>query len=236
MSNVQVHSDRDAVELSEVPVEAEALGAWVDPRKWQWMNGLFVPLMPFFAAFLAWMTGSELAWFIGPVLVFGLIPLLDWVRGLDTVNPPESEYARLDADRYYRWVLYAYIPLQYLGLVTACVIWTTSDLGWVGSLGLSLTVAMVAGIAINTAHELGHKHPAIERWLAKVALAQSLYGHFVIEHNRGHHARVSTPEDPASSRLGEAFWEFLPRTVIGSLRSAFQLERERERRDRKSVV
>ncbi len=72
---------------------------------------------------------------------------------------------------------------------------------------------MVSGIAINTAHELGHKRASLERWLSRVALAQSGYGHFFIEHNRGHHVRVATPEDPASSRLGESFYAFLPRTV-----------------------
>ena len=71
--------------------------------------------------------------------------------------------------------------------------------------GLALTVAMVSGIAINTAHELGHKRDGLERWLSKIALAQSGYGHFFVEHNRGHHVRVATPEDPASSRMGESF-------------------------------
>ena len=86
---------------------------------------------------------------------------------------------------------------------------------------------MVSGIAINTAHELGHKRASLERWLSRVALAQSGYGHFFIEHNRGHHVRVATPEDPASARLGEGFYAFLPRTVIGSVRSAWELERVR---------
>jgi alkane 1-monooxygenase len=95
------------------------------------------------------------------------------------------------------------------------------------SIGLALTVAMVSGIAINTAHELGHKRASIERWLSRVALAQSGYGHFYIEHNRGHHVRVATPEDPASARLGESFYAFLPRTVLGSVRSAWELERTR---------
>jgi alkane 1-monooxygenase len=58
-------------------------------------------------------------------------------------------------------------------------------------------------------------------------LAQSFYGHFYIEHNRGHHVRVATPEDPASSRVGESFYQFWPRTVIGSLRSAWRIERRR---------
>src|SRR6185437_7335117 len=84
--------------------------------------------------------------------------------------------------------------------------------------------------AINTAHELGHKRGAFERWLSKVALAQSGYGHFFVEHNRGHHVNVATPGDPASARLGESFYAFWPRTVVGSVRSALALERRRLRR------
>ena len=85
-------------------------------------------------------------------------------------------------------------------------------------------MGVVGGIAINTAHELGHKRASSERWLSRVALAQTGYGHFFIEHNRGHHVRVATPEDPASSRLGESFWAFLPRTVYGSVTSAWGIE------------
>jgi alkane 1-monooxygenase len=105
--------------------------------------------------------------------------------------------------------------------------WSHGGLSVLESLGLALTVGMVAGVAINTAHELGHKRASSERWLSRVALAQTGYGHFFIEHNRGHHVRVATPEDPASARMGESFYAFWPRTVAGSLRSAWELERER---------
>src|SRR5215211_7254766 len=77
---------------------------------------------------------------------------------------------------------------------------------------------------------MGHKKDELERWLSKVTLAQTAYGHFFIEHNRGHHVRVATPEDPASSRFGESFWRFWPRSVIGSLRSAWGLEKTRMQR------
>ena len=109
----------------------------------------------------------------------------------------------------------------------ACWLWSAGNLSTLDSIGLALTVAMVSGIEINTAHELGHKRASMERWLSKVALAQSGYGHFFIEHNRGHHVRVATPEDPASSRMGESFYAFIPRTVLGSLRSSWGLERKR---------
>jgi alkane 1-monooxygenase len=97
----------------------------------------------------------------------------------------------------------------------------------VDKIGLAVSIGVIGGIGINTAHELGHKREENERWLSKIALAQSFYGHFYIEHNRGHHVRVATPEDPASARVGESFYQFWPRTVVGSMRSAWNLEKRR---------
>jgi alkane 1-monooxygenase len=210
----------------DVPGTEESV-SWRDPKRYLWLLGLVVPTLPFLAWGLVQLTGLGVFWFYGPVLVFGIFPLLDLAVGLDARNPPESVIKALEQDRYYRWCTYAYIPVQYAGLIFACWEWSYGDLSVVESIGLALTVAMVSGIAINTAHELGHKRASLERWLSKVALAQSGYGHFFIEHNRGHHVRVATPEDPASSRLGESFYRFWPRTVSGSLRSAWELERVR---------
>jgi alkane 1-monooxygenase len=155
---------------------------------------------------------------------------------MDARNPPDDVIKWLEQDRYYRWCTYAYLPVQYAGLVLACWLWSSGKLSTIEDIGLALTVGMVSGIAINTAHELGHKRASLERWLSRVALAQSGYGHFFIEHNRGHHVRVATPEDPASARFGESFYAFLPRTVIGSLRSAWELELVRLRRSGSSPL
>ena len=204
--------------------------AWTDGKRYAWLLGLLVPVLPFAGWGLAAATGLEVFWFIGPLVVFGLFPLLDIVVGTDAENPPDSVVAWLEQDRYYRWCTYAFLPLQFGSLIGACWLWSSGDLSFTESLGLALTVGVVAGVAINTAHELGHKRADLEKWLGKVALAQSFYGHFFVEHNKGHHVRVATPEDPASARLGESFWAFLPRTVAGSLRSAWELEREHTER------
>jgi alkane 1-monooxygenase len=204
--------------------------AWTDSKRYAWLLGLIVPILPLTAWGLVEATGLGIFWFIGPFVVFGVFPVLDMVVGLDDENPPDSVIAWLEEDRYYRWCTYLYIPLQYVSLIVACWLWSSGDLSTLASIGLALTTAMVSGVAINTAHELGHKRASVERWLSKVALAQTGYGHFFIEHNRGHHVRVATPEDPASSRLGEGFWEFLPRTVWGSLTSSWELEAKRLRR------
>jgi len=207
--------------------ETQAAARWRDPKRYAWLLGLIVPTLPFLAYGLVELTGLGVFWFYGPFLVFVIFPALDLLIGMDSTNPPDSVIKWLEQDRYYRWCTYLFLPIQYAGLVFACWLWSSGELSTVDSIGLALTVGMVSGIAINTAHELGHKRDSLERWLSRVALAQSGYGHFFIEHNRGHHVRVATPEDPASARLGESFYAFWPRTVAGSLRSAWGLERVR---------
>ena len=208
--------------------------AWTDRKRYLWLCGLLVPLFPFLGGALAHLTGWGVFWFIGPVLILGLIPLIDFLAGLDRSNPPDDLIKALEADKYYRWITYLYLPLQYVALVWAAWLWAGDSLAVWEKVGLALTVGTVAGIGINTAHELGHKKEKHERWLAKIALAQSFYGHFYIEHNRGHHVRVATPDDPASSRVGESVYSFLPRTVVGSLQSAWRLEQPRFRRRNES--
>jgi alkane 1-monooxygenase len=225
-----------AIANSTVP--AGSTERWRDPKRYLWLIGLVVPTLAF-VAYGGWaVTGLGVFFWIGPIVILGVVPALDLVVGLDRSNPPEDMIEALEEDRYYRWITYAFLPIQYLGFVGA--FWLIAngdpfghgDLSTPDRIGLALTIGCVGGIGINTAHELGHKRESHERWLSKIALAQSFYGHFYIEHNRGHHVRVATPQDPASSRVGESFYQFWPRTVIGSLRSAWRLEKRRYARRR----
>ncbi len=198
-----------------------------DPKRHLWVLGLLAPSSALLPSQLVLHTGLEVFWWIGPIIVLIVIPVLDWSIGVDGSNPKDEDYELLSNDRYYRWCTYLMLPVQLIGLVIASYMWAGDDLSVVDKLGLAATLGFVSGIGINAAHELGHRVEHLERWLAKIALAQSGYGHFFVEHNRGHHVRVATPEDPASARLGESLWEFLPRSVSGSFRSALALERER---------
>ena len=209
---------------------------WRDRKRYLWLLGVVVPLLPLGAWREATRWDLDVFWWLGPIWVLAVIPLLDSLLGEDRSNPPEWAVDELARDRFYRWCTFLYLPVQYGSLVLACWVVTHVDMSLVDRLGYALTVGTVSGVAINTAHELGHKSDRVERLLAKFALAPSGYGHFVVEHNRGHHNRVATPEDPASSRLGETFWEFLPRTVIGSARSGWRLEVKRLRGQGKRVV
>lgn len=221
--------------MSHVPSAPAPTPTWSDPKRFLWLLGPAVPLIGLAMLATYAQTRSVWAlWFV-VILVHVIIPALDWLFGEDAANPPEAALAGLVQDRYYSWVLYAFVPLQLAATVGGAWLAATGDLPWHHLLGLAISVGMVNGVAINTAHELGHKKDKLDRWLARISLAPTFYGHFYVEHNRGHHKNVSTLADPASSRMGETFWAFWPRTVVGSLRSAWHLEAERLARSGQSV-
>jgi alkane 1-monooxygenase len=200
---------------------------WRDKKRYFWPLSLIVPLLPFIAWFSVRLTGWDVLWYNGPLWILVGVPILDTLIGVDRDNAPVWAYTDLAEDRYYRVLTYLYIPLQYASFVWGAWMFTHGELSLLAKIGLTLTVGAVGGIGIANAHELGHKKDKLERWLAKVVLAQSAYGHFEVEHNRGHHARVATPEDPATARFGENFWLFLPRSVAGAATSGWRLEKAR---------
>jgi alkane 1-monooxygenase len=200
---------------------------WKDGKRHLWLLGALLPLTPLVGWQLAEITGVGLFWWFAPLFFYSFIPLMDYLIGEDSSNPPDTAVPQLENDRYYRWLVYAYIPIQYAMLIWGAWAFTSLDLQWWEMLGLAISIGGIGGVGINTAHELGHKKETLERWLSKITLAQVAYGHFYVEHNKGHHKNVATPEDPASSRLGENFYEFWLRTVIGSVRSAWRIEKTR---------
>ena len=208
---------------------------WKDGKRWLWILSPALPVLGMFLLFAAYKFQVGALYWAFFFVFYAVVPLLDYLIGTDPVNAPEPAIPRLIEDRYYRIIVYAYIPSQYAATIFGAWLAVTGDLVWWEMLGLVVSVGMVNGIGINTAHELGHKTGSLERWLAKITLAPVAYGHFFIEHNKGHHKNVATPDDPASSKMGETFWQFLPRTVIGSLRSAWALEKLRLERSGKSV-
>lgn len=192
---------------------------------------LLVPLLPWLAGAWYLQTGNGWACWLTPLVLYGLVPLLDQLAGDD--RTPAA--AAADSRRYRGWLL-AWLPLQYatVVLVLAWAAWL--DPPWWQLLGLVASLGVVNAGGINVGHEWGHQRGALARWCARLALAASGYGHFLVEHNRGHHVRVATPEDPASARLGESLWAFLPRSILGGLASAWQLEARRLAAQRRSPL
>ncbi|MGS0894988.1 alkane 1-monooxygenase [Burkholderia stagnalis] len=205
----------------------ESAPGWSDGKRYLWLLGALTITLPILSAQLALSTGLHVFWWFGPLFAFGVIPVLDTLIGDDRDNPPEAVVPHLERARYYRLIVYLATLVEYVAFFMCVRIVGTHTLAWYDYVGFALSLGAATGISINTAHELGHKTNRFERWLAKITLAPVAYGHFFVEHNRGHHVRVATAEDPASARYGESFWAFLPRTVLGSIRSAWRLEAAR---------
>jgi len=208
----------------------ETSAAWRQPKRYLWLLAAVIPVFVYAAWLGVLITGIDAFWWTGPIMAFAVTPVLDHLIGSKPNNPDDSVLEWLEKDPFYRWATYLYLPNQYLSLIFACWLWAGG--GWitmnfVDKLGLIATVGLVGGLAINAAHVLGHTRVRAEKRLSKIALAQTCYGHFFVEHNRGHHVRVATAEDPASARLGEGVYAFIPRSVIGGLRSAWSLEATR---------
>jgi alkane 1-monooxygenase len=206
-----------------------AITPWRDRKRYGWLLGAVLAGLPLYGYLLVQATGSTLGWWFTVLFVYGFLPLMDFLVGTDTANPPDAAVAELARQRYYRWAVYVAVPVVYAVLVFAAFVAVRGGLRWPEWLGWMMSTGIVSGVSINLAHELGHQSAPFERLLAKVALAPSAYGHFFVEHNRGHHVRVATFEDPASARFGESFYRFYPRCVIGGVRSAIELERRRLR-------
>ncbi|MDV6234614.1 alkane 1-monooxygenase [Leptospira ellisii] len=174
--------------------------------------------------------------FLTFAVVFGLLPILDVAVGSDPSNPSEEEVPALQNEFYFRFLTYVWAWVQFFLVLWALYEIQTGTLSVLERFGFVLAVAInTGGIGITVAHELGHKNKKIEQWYSKFILMTVCYMHFFIEHNRGHHVNVSTYEDPATSRKGESFYGFYPRTVWGSLVSAWKLEEKRLVKSGKSV-
>src|SRR5215467_12415244 len=198
-------------------------------RRYRFLLALTLPPMPL----VGYLIGNHYYTLIFGIVVIGL---LDFVVGRDPRNPPPEALPALERERLYRMILYACAAADLSLIVWGAAVVGKGDLSQAQTLGVMLSVGFVTGAqGITFAHELGHARSKFDQLLSKVLLTAVCYGHSFIEHNRGHHVRVATPEDPASARFGESFYAFYLRTLAGGWVSAWKLEAERLK-DRKSVV
>lgn len=217
-------------QTSAAPAPARA-AEYRDPKRHLWLLVPLWVLLPVASIYLGVTTGHAAWYWLAVVLTYFVFPLLDadWFFGRDTRNPPEHAVPGLEADNWYKYILYATVPCHYITLFAGAWAVGTQQLSVLAYIGVAWSCGLMNGFAIATAHELGHKKSTTERWLAKIALATGFYGQYMIDHNRGHHRDVATPEDSGSARFGEGFWEFMFLRQIphSDFVRPWQLEKER---------
>jgi alkane 1-monooxygenase len=187
---------------------------------------MYVLLLPA----LAWVSFNSTGWLTYLPLLesFLFIPLLEMAYKPDPRNISSEEEEKRKKDPIYDWQLYIMVPAQFVLLGAFLFSMQESGLTLADKIGRVSAMGIMCGvIGINVAHELGHRSKWHEQLMAKALLLTSLYMHFFIEHNRGHHKNVSTKEDPSSARYGEMLYTFWIRSVVYAYLSAWKLEAKR---------
>jgi alkane 1-monooxygenase len=201
--------------------------AYRDRKRYLWLLSIFVPALMNVGLLLYLLSHNVLMLWLPVAFNYVVMPLADMLVGEDRSNPPESAIEALEEDRYYRYITYAVVPVLWITYVFAAWFVCRHALPWYGEFAVILSTGSAGGFCINVGHELGHKQTTVERWLAKIILAPTGYGHFTIEHNRGHHLDVATPGDSASARMGEGLWRFALREMPGAVGRSWRIEKDR---------
>jgi alkane 1-monooxygenase len=158
---------------------------------------------------------------------FFAVPLLELFIKASPANLDEVEESLAKQNKLYDFILYAAVIMQYYSLwiflnsLQAPALSTATIAGRVISMGL-----LCGAFGINVAHELGHRVNKMEQTFAKMLLLTSLYMHFFIEHNKGHHKHVATASDPSTAKYNQSLYAFWPQTLIGTYKSAWKIANE----------
>ncbi len=192
-------------------------------KKIGFFSALILPAL----LFLGMQWGGPFLWMIH-IFVFLLVPLMDYVIQKDKANVPAAEVSESMKAQFYKLITFIWVYVQLAVLIWGFYVVSTQELSMISWIAFATGMALITGgIGITVAHELGHRTEKIEQTYSKILLMTVCYMHFFIEHNRGHHVRVATPEDPATSRKGETFYAFWWRSVTQGYLSSWHLEAER---------
>jgi len=195
----------------------------------------FLTLSIPFLAYLSF-NGYGIITYAPIIEAFLFIPLLELFMKPDSDNLSVAEEEMSKNDKFYDIILYLFVPVIFF-LIWEFLISMKETLSTFDTVGRILSMGIICGgFGINIAHELGHRSNKIEQFLSKILLIPSLYMHFFIEHNRGHHKQVSTKEDPSSARYGENIFSFWLRAVVTGYISAWKLEKVKLLRKGKKFI
>jgi len=194
------------------------------------------PFIIYIGSFHAFMVTGWQIW-IPLLYAWIVVPGLELFIKPDARNLSTAEEELVKNDKTYDVILYFIVVLQYAALARFLYAMSADDMSWLDVIGRVWVMGMLCGVfGINAGHELGHRVNKVVQTLAKCLLLSSQYMHFFIEHNKGHHKRVATPDDPSSARFGEWVYAFYFRSIVFSYFSAWQIAADEARKQNKPVI
>ncbi|MFZ4786150.1 MAG: alkane 1-monooxygenase [Flavobacteriales bacterium] len=192
-------------------------------------------LLAFLLPLTTWISFHCENWVVFLPVIFGfvIVPITDQMLGPDKTNFSAEKVERMKEHVAFDLMLYAAV-LVHLFLIGYFLtqMKLVHETGYV-LVGHILAMGMMCGVfGINVAHELGHRPDRFNQTLSKIMLATTGYIHFFIEHNKGHHRNVGTPEDAATARKNESLYRFWLRSISGTYLSAWKIAaKERQRKN-----
>lgn len=160
---------------------------------------------------------------VGIYFSFALMPAMDAVLGTDLHPKTVAERKVASEDMRYRALLWTWVGLHCSLLVLCSDAVHGHNMHPLACLGLMLTLGAEGALGFVVSHELVHGHHKMDHWLANLMLCTTGYMHWSLSHI-AHHTQVATIDDPASARLGETLYRFVPRSVAGNWKDATRLE------------
>ena len=209
------------------------LGKGVSVSAWPYSIAYLIPLSAFVGCSL-----GGLWVFLTPAIFFGLLPIVDEIVPRNTANAEKEDEKDLLENAGFNLLVRGWFFAQAALLCFVMYRIATGTFSALEILGLIISVGIVGGAGINVAHELMHRKEKLDKALAEALMNSVSYTHFCVEHVFGHHKHVSTPHDPATSRLGESVYPFVIRSVVGGLLSFIHIEKklvERKKLERWSI-
>jgi alkane 1-monooxygenase len=186
----------------------------------KYLTGYSIPLLTWIAIY----NPAKYA-FLTLIYAFIVLPFLELFLPGSEKNPSSEEENSLNKKQSFDWMLWISVPVQWGTVVYFLIRFQTENFTLFQTIGMISAVGICCGvIGINIAHELGHRKNKFEQFLSKTLLLSSLYMHFIIEHNRGHHKYVATPLDPASAKLNQSVYTFVPLSIWKGYRSAWKIQ------------
>jgi alkane 1-monooxygenase len=184
---------------------------------------------------------AVLGFFLGGFWTFGalifsfvIIPLLEWIIGEGREDDTEYFQSRSKRKVFFILITWLTVPVQYTVLILFFYVQSKLQFNKLEFWGNITAMGMMCGVfGINVAHELGHSTLKFEQFLSKLLLFSSLYLHFFVEHNKGHHKWIGTPHDPATARMHESLYCFFMRVIPNSLKSAWKIAANENKRKQK---
>ena len=162
--------------------------------------------------------------FATPLYAFVLLPVLELIFPVDEHNLGKAEVESKLKNKLFDWLLYLNLPIVFGILIYGLITVTQTEIQIYELVGLIFSIGIVLGVnGINVGHELGHRQKSNERFIGKALMLPSLYMHFYIEHNFGHHRHAATKEDPATARYNQSVYSFWFTSTIRQYFNAWKI-------------